>query len=280
MSIKIQSDIGVQGDNLTDLLNDNQVSKGIKQIVSEVMASIEKPDFKAYLLSRNTYSYPHMFFMLSRSALDTIKLRFNIPQKVQKLSEATKFTALATLPASVLGIKERVQSLFNETLSDTKKTENYLEIASEAANVFEGSGLLLEGSVILLEEAKKLLPLAAVLGTASSFIGLVNIAIDVKGLFKTTRTASKIPSKYKELKSAFVERLAYKNFSHALNILSTSVSFVAFSLVFFGSQTLLLAGGIVMTTGLAIGFGRMLLDVYSEQLFKERVYRIKTAAAA
>lgn len=280
MSLKINSDIGVQGDRETDILHDSNVSKGIKQIVSEVMASIEKPSFNSYLLSRNTYSFPYNLFMLSRSALDTIKLRFNVPSKARKLSESTKFLALTTLPFSAIGIKERVQSLFTDTLSDAKKTDSYLEIASEVANVCEGAGLLMEGSVIVLEEAKVLLPLASVLGIASTLVGLVNIVIDTRGIFKTTRTVAKIPARYRELKAAFVERFAYKNFAHALNILSTSVSFVAFSLVFFGSQPLLLAGGIVMTAGLAIGFGRMLLDIYSEQLFKERIYQIKAAEAA
>lgn len=280
MSTKIQSDIGVQGDTLTDILNDNQVSKGIKQIVSEVMASIEKPDFKSYLLSRNTYSYPYLFTMLSRSIIDTANLRFGISARVQKISDSTKFTALLTLPFSLIGMKEQIATLSTQTLTDAKKTDSYLEIAAETGNILEGTGLLLEGSVLVLQEAKKLLPFASMLGIASTLIGLVNIVIDTRGIFKTSRTAAKIPNKHKELKTAFVERFAYKNFSHALNILSTSVSFVAFSLVFFGSQTLLLAGGIVLTTGIGIGVGRMLLDAYSEQLFKERIYQIKSAAAA
>ena len=280
MGLKINTDIGVQGDSEIDILNDNNVSKGIKQIVSEVMANIEKPDFKSYLLSRNTYSFPYNLFMLSRSAVDTIKLRFKIPSKIHKLSESTKFIALTALPFSAIGIKERVHLLFTETLSNAKKTDSCLEIASEAANVFEGTGMLMEASVIILEEARVLLPLASALGIASTLVGLVNIVIDTRGIFKTTRTVAKIPARYKELKVAFVERFAFKNFAHALNILSTSVSFVAFSLVFFGSQPFLLAGGIVMTAGLGIGFGRMLLDIYSEQLFKERIYQIKTAAAA
>lgn len=281
MGIKINNDIGVQADNLMDFVSDPANSKFGKNIVKEVLEQIEKPDFKAVLLSRNTSSYPHSFFMLTRNIVDTVKLRFYVPSKLHKLSDSTKLLALATLPFAVLGLTDRTKFLFSsEPKTRAKIYDTSFEITAEAGNVCEGVGLLMEASAIVIDNATKLSPLASALGVASTFFGLANIAIDVRGIFKTTNKVGKISPHYKLIKNALIERFSYKNLSHALSILSTTVTFVAFSLVFFGSSTFLLASSIVMGTGLALGFGRMVLDSVADQIIKERIYVILKGQAA
>lgn len=278
MGLRINADLGVQGDNLVDFLNDHENSKSSKALVKEVLGEIEKPDFKAHLLSRNTHSFPYSLFMVARSVVDTVKLRFHVPSKAKILSESTKVLALTTLPFAALGLTTQVKFLTSsEPKTKLKIMDSSLEAVSEVSNICEGVGLLMEVSIIVLEKARALLPLASILGIASTLLGLANLGVDARGIFKTTHKVSKISNRYHKIKEAFVERFAYKNLSHALNILSTSVTFVAFSLVFFGPQTFLLAGGIVMTSGLAIGFGRILLDTFANQLMKERIHAIQFA---
>ena len=45
MSLKLNTDIGVQGDNIADMLNDEGAPKSIKILVKEILQEIERPDF-------------------------------------------------------------------------------------------------------------------------------------------------------------------------------------------------------------------------------------------
>lgn len=277
----LRDQTGVKGDDLVAMVNARGLGKLAKHLAKEYQEREATWGVKQIILSRDNVGFLSAVFSVVRSVIEIFKVTFLTSPKISKLSESTKFVAVATTPHAALSAIEKGRYVLTHGLRKPEKTiDASLDFVAESGNVIEGIGYVGEATMAVAPKAAPFLKFCGPLGIAATFISLINLPIDAKGVFRTFEAIDSVEADKSPYKAAFIERFKFKISSHVLNTSSTIICFVAFAILFFGAPYFLLPSVLLMALGLTLNLARIIVDSYATQLFHERLAQLTKEAAA